>query len=167
MVRKRGRVVEVDVAVFEVGGRLAVGDHDHLLVGLLWRPSSWRGKHQRVVQVRAVLVLAPVELGQHFGLQLAGYARKADDVEVVLRELGADQVVEREGDFLGGQEAAAQQHRAAHIYQQDCGALRHELGGMHLEVGRLQLYGSACALRAQEHCRGWRCRSKSNGSPNS
>src|SRR4030095_2294244 len=42
--------------------------------------------------------------------QLARVEREAHDVELVARKLAADQRVEREGDLLGGKEAAVKDH---------------------------------------------------------
>ena len=89
-----------------------------------------------MLEVRAVLVAVPGELGQRAGPDLAGVVGEADDRQVVARVLRPDERVERDRDLLGRQEAAAQQHRAAHVDQQHRRGLRQLLGPVDLEVGR-------------------------------
>ena len=77
-----------------------------------------RARSSAVLEVRAVLVAVPGQLGERARPDLAGVVGEADDRQVVARELGSDERVERDGDLLGGEEAAAQQHRAAHVHEQ-------------------------------------------------
>ena len=84
---RRRRVVEVRVAVFDVGGRLAVGDHDDLLLARL-RRQQLAGERERVLHVGAPLEV-PRRLGEPLGLHLAGDATEAHHSEVVARELRA------------------------------------------------------------------------------
>src|SRR2546421_442474 len=60
--------------------------------------------------------------------------READHVQVVARELALDERVQRQRHFLGGQEAAAEDHGPAHVQHQDRGGLRLQLGAVHGEV---------------------------------
>ena len=89
-----------------------------------------------MLEVGAVLVAVPGQLGECAGPDLAGVVGEADDRQVVARVLGPDQRVERDGDLLGSQEAAAQQHRAAHVDEQDRRRLGQHLGPVDLEVRR-------------------------------
>ena len=58
------RVVELDLAVLEVGGRLAVGDDHDLLVGRGLAGEDPARQQQAVLEVGAVLVAVPGQLGQ-------------------------------------------------------------------------------------------------------
>src|SRR5690606_20347313 len=57
--------------------------------------------------------------------------------EVVARVAGADQVVERERDALGGGEAAGPRHRPAHVEREHGGALGGVVGLADFEVALL------------------------------
>ena len=133
------RVVELDLAVLEVGGRLAVGDDHDLLVDRRVALEDPPGQEQAVLEVRAVLVAVPGQLGQRARPDLAGVVGEADDRQVVARVLRPDQRVERDRDLLGGEEAAAQQHRAAHVHEQDRRGLGQLLGPVDLEIGRREV----------------------------
>src|SRR5712691_10819042 len=50
-------------------------------------------------------------------IKIHGVVRKSDDVQGVAWVLAANERVERDRHFLGRQEAAAQEHRPAHIDQ--------------------------------------------------
>ena len=101
-----------------------------------------------MLEVRAVLVAVPGQLGQRARPDLAGVVGEPDDREVVVRVLRPDQRVERDRDLLGREEAAAQQHRAAHVDQQDRGRPRQLLGPVDLEVGRREVDAALAALAA-------------------
>src|SRR4051812_48090761 len=58
---------------------------------------------------------------------------------MVPRVLRPDQRVERDRDLLRGEEAAAKEHRAAHVDEQDGRRLRQLLGPEDLEVRRVEL----------------------------
>ena len=135
----RGRIVELHLAVLEVGGRLAVGDDHDLAVGGPAAGQDPAGQEEPVLEVRAVLVAVPGELGQRPRPDLAGVVGKADHGQVVARVLGPDQRVERDGHLLGCEEAAAQEHRSAHVDQQDRGSARRLLRPMDREIGGVEL----------------------------
>ena len=90
-----------------------------------------------------------------------------------MRILRPDERVERERDLLGGQEAAAQQHRATHVDEQDGRRPRQVLGPIDLEVvaasrwiARPPRLAGAFSSRARALASVPR-RSRWNGSPNS
>ena len=87
--------------MLEVRGRLAVGDHDYLLRAGAVLGEHLLGHHQRVVHVRAEHGFIPADVGKLVRLQLAGVGGEPDEVEAVLRELRADEVVQGERDLLG------------------------------------------------------------------
>src|SRR5438445_2288427 len=89
----RRRIVELGIRAprLEVGGRLAVGDEDDLLV-LSARPREQGARGlERVLHVRAVDVLVPREAWEVGGLELSRVRGEADDVEIVFRERRADE----------------------------------------------------------------------------
>ena len=92
-------------------------------------------KHQTMLQVRAILVLAPVHLRQFTRGQFLGKIREADDVQLVARELPANERIERHRDFFRRRPAAAQEHRARHVNHQHGAGLRLQLGAIDLEIG--------------------------------
>src|SRR5215211_3136749 len=128
----RWRVLEVGLAALDVGGGLAVGDHDHLLGPALAR-ELLPGEHERVLHVRAPLEV-PGHLGQELGLHLAGDAPEAHEPEVITRELGRDEGVQRHSDLLGRQEVVAHRHRERHVQEQHGGRAGEQLGAFDLEV---------------------------------
>jgi hypothetical protein len=71
---------------------------------------EFAGVHQAVLQVGAVLPLAPPQRRQLLGLDLARIERERDQVQVVARELALDQAVQRQRDLLGRQKTAAIDH---------------------------------------------------------
>ena len=142
------RVAELDLAVLEMGGRLAVGDDDDLLVRRRLAGQDPARQQQAVLEVRAVLVAVPGQLGQGAGPDLAGVVGEPDDRQVVARVLRADERVERDRDLLGRQEAAAQQHRATHVDEQDRRRPGHLLGPVDLEVVRREVGHRARPRRA-------------------
>ena len=71
----RRRVLEVGLAVLDVGGGLAVGDHDDLLRAALTVELAAR-EQQRVVHVRAPLEV-PAHLREQLRLHLARDATEA------------------------------------------------------------------------------------------
>ena len=73
------------LAVLDVGGGLAVGDHDDLLRAALAAELLAR-EQQRVVHVGAPLEV-PAHLGEQLGLHLACDATERHQPEVVAREL--------------------------------------------------------------------------------
>src|SRR5215216_1635029 len=142
--RHRGRrVLEVGLAALDVGGGLAVGDHDHLLGPALAR-ELLPGEHERVLHVRAPLEV-PGHLGQELGLHLAGDAPEAHEPEVVTRELGRDEGVQRHSDLLGRQEVVAHRHRERHVQEQHGGRAGEELGAFDLEVAGCEANRGAAA----------------------
>ena len=104
------------------------------LLAAAWRGEDPPGEQQPVLEVRAVLVAVPGQLGERPGPDLAGVVGEADDRQVVARVLRPDERVERDRDLLGRQEAAAQQHRAAHVDEQDGRGPGQLLGPVDLEV---------------------------------
>src|SRR3989442_15741860 len=58
-------------------------------------------------------------------------------------KLGPDQGVERHRDLLGGEEAAAQEHRAAHVDEQHRRRPGQLLGPEYLEIGGRQVHATA------------------------
>src|SRR5438309_5417729 len=131
-----GRVGEVGFAAFHVGGRLAVGDHDDLLVATLLPPQKPPRELEAVVHVGADVPLAPRELQKVFGLELFRVEGEPEDVQAVARELAADQRGQRERDLLGRQEVTVVDHRATHVEHHDGRCLGRELRSYHLEVIR-------------------------------
>ena len=120
----------------QVGRRLAVGhDQDDRLV-LRVPVDVAAGQHQRVVQVGA-LHHVPAQPGQLGLAQFARVVGEADDLDGVLRELAAQQRVQRERGLLGRRPGPAQLHRVGQVDEQghDRGAAALGLG--HLEVARL------------------------------
>ena len=91
-----------------------------------------------MLEVGAVLVRVPAELRERLGPQLAGVVGEADDGQVVARVLGPDQRVERDRDALGGEVAPPEQHRAAHVHEQDGRGRRRPLRPEDLEVVGVQ-----------------------------
>ena len=65
-----------------------------------------RRKLEAVLHVGAVDEV-PRHLGQLLGGEVAGDLAEADEAEVVAREVGGDQRVQRHGHLLGGQEVVA------------------------------------------------------------
>ena len=124
----RRRVVELDLAVLEMGGRLAVGDDDDLLVGGRVTSKDPAGEEQAVLQVRAVLVAVQAQLGKRARRDLAGVVGEPDDREMVARVLRPDQGVECDRHLLRREKAAAQQHGPAHVDQQHRRGLRQRFG---------------------------------------
>ena len=130
----RGGIAELHLPVLKMGRRLAIGDDDDLLVGRRPAVQVAAGEDEAVLEVRPVLVSVPGELGQGLGTDLPGVVGKADDGQVIVGELAADEGVEGEGDLLGGDEAAPQEHRSAHIHQKDGGRPSQLLRPVDLEV---------------------------------
>src|SRR5713101_3683502 len=96
-----GRVGELRLATFHVGGGLAVGDHDDLLVRPLVAPEELPRELEAVVHVGADVPLAPRETGELLRGELARVEREAEDVERVARELAAQERVQGQGHLLG------------------------------------------------------------------
>src|SRR4030095_2521414 len=94
------RIGEVGLEPFHVGGRLAVRDHDDLLVAALLPSEQLARELKAVMHVRADVPLAPRELRQILGLELARVEREPQDVQAVARELAADQRGQLERDLL-------------------------------------------------------------------
>ena len=90
--------------------------------------------HQSVLEVGAVLPLAPAQRGQLLRLDLTRVQTERHQVQVVARELTLDQRMQSQRDLLGGQEAAAVDHRPTEVQQQHRAGLVHLLGAVHLEV---------------------------------
>src|SRR3990172_4722776 len=141
----RRRVGELRLAALHVRRRLAVGDHDDLLVAALLPAEERAGEHEGRVHVGADVGPAGGQLGQFRRAELARVEREADDVQTVARELAADERVERQRHLLGRQEAAVVEHRAAEVEEDDRGGLRRELGPPDLEVVRREPHGRAGA----------------------
>src|SRR4030095_225603 len=77
------RIGEVRLQAFHVGGRLAVGDHDDLLVAALLPPQELPRELEAVVHVGADVPFGPRELRELLGLELARIEREAEDVQAV------------------------------------------------------------------------------------
>ena len=126
-----------------------------------------------MLEVRAVLVGVPRQLGQRLRPELAGVVREADDREVVARVLGADERVERDRDLLRREIAVAQEHRAAHVDEQHGRRRGRALGAVDLEVVGAEPDGgpggapARRVLLAQQRVPSVARRSRWNGSPNS
>ena len=73
------RVAELHLAVLEVGGRLAVGDDHDLLVRAALPGEDPAREQQPVLQVRAVLVAVPGQLGERLRPDLARVVGEPDD----------------------------------------------------------------------------------------
>jgi hypothetical protein len=99
-----------------VGGRFAVGDDQHNLLGLRVPGQVPAGQHQGVLQVRP-LDHVRAQLGQVAGAQLPGHGREADDLERVLRELRGHQAVQGQRGRLGAGPRLAQDHRVRQVDQ--------------------------------------------------
>src|SRR5206468_8975046 len=85
----RRRVGEVRLHALHVGGRLAVGDYDHLLVAALLPSQELPRELEAVVHVGADVPFRPRELRELLGLELARVEGEAEDVQAVARELAA------------------------------------------------------------------------------
>ena len=118
-----------------MGGRLAVGDDDDLAVAAVLPVEDPAGQHQAVLEVRPVLIAVPGQLRQRLRTQLAGVVGEADHRQVVVRELRPDERVQGHRDLLRGDEAAAEEHRPAHVDEEHGGGPRQLLGPEDLEVG--------------------------------
>ena len=116
----------------DVGGRLAVGDHDDLLGARLTRELR-AGEQHRVLHVRAPLEV-PAHLGQQLRLHLTGDPSEAHEPEVVARELARDERVQRHRHLLGRQEVVAHRHRQRDVEQQHGRGAGEQLGALDLEV---------------------------------
>ena len=79
----RRRVAELDLAVLEVSGRLTVRDDDDLLVRCRLAGEDPPREQQPVLQVRAVLVAVPGQLGEGTRPDLTGVVRESDDRQVI------------------------------------------------------------------------------------
>ncbi len=76
----------------------------------------------------------PGQLGEGAGPDLPGVVGEPDDGQMIARVLRPDQRVERDRDLLRGEEAAAQQHRPAHVDEQDRRGPRELFRAVDLEV---------------------------------
>jgi hypothetical protein len=128
-----GRPVEEDVLAFEVGGRLAVGDQQHLLGGVPLLGERSPGQVEGVLHVGAVHRL-PVDLGEIARSHRPGVVAEPDDLEMVLGIGGGDERVERQRHPLGGKPVPAQRHRPGHVEQEHGGGAGAVLGFGDLEV---------------------------------
>ena len=130
-----GRPVEHGLVADQVGGRLAVGDHDHLLdlAGVVGEQAA--GQQERVLHVGAVHALEP-GAGEVRGLQTPGVVGEPDQVQRVGTVLALDQGVQRQGHALGRHEVALQRHRERQVEQQRRGG-----GGAHLLLDDLEVVG--------------------------
>ena len=90
--------VLVDAAAFGDRRGLAVGDQEDLLVRLLLAGEEAAGELQRLAGVG--VVRAGLDVGESAERHLLGAVAEEDDVEVVLRILGGDQLGEGERDGL-------------------------------------------------------------------
>src|SRR5437660_5077172 len=142
---RRG-IGKVGFEALHVGGRLAFGDHDDLLVAALLPPQELAGELEAVMHVGADVPLAPRELRKVFGLELFRVEGEPEDVQAVARELAADQRGQRERDLLGRQEVTVVDHRAAHVEHHDRRGLGRELGPDHLEIVRREPHRRAGAV---------------------
>ena len=97
---------------------LAVRDyHDLAVPGPVTRQDPPR-QHEAVLEVRAVLVAVPGQLGQCLRPDLARVVSEPDDRQMVTRELRPDERIQGHGDLLGRDETASQQHRSAHVHEE-------------------------------------------------
>ena len=103
-------------------------------------------REQRPRELETVLHVGPVhvivegQLRQRVRFQLDCVIGETDHVQRVARVLAADQRVERDRHLLGGEEAAAEEHRAAHVDHQHGRSLGHVLSAVDDEVLRRHLH---------------------------
>ena len=162
-----GRVDQHDLAALDMGGRLAVGDHDDLLVrrrlprehaprqpqagvdiGEVLRDSAGR-----VVEVEPQVDPA-VEHAHRLGRRVdelplvhqVGERVEADHLQRVLRVARPHHRLKRQRDLLGRVILAVPVHRAAHVDQDDRRTPRLVLGLVHDVVFRLKPDRHAAAL---------------------
>ncbi|GBD13701.1 hypothetical protein HRbin24_01737 [bacterium HR24] len=132
--------------MLQVGGGLAVGDHDDLArTGPVPR-KELLGQDEGMVHVGAQYRFVPAHVGQLLGLQFAGVRREAQNVEHVFGELALDEVVEGQGYPLGGLEGATQGHGPGQVQHHDGGRSAQVLGGVDLEVVLAQAHRHLGAL---------------------
>jgi hypothetical protein len=100
------RPLDVQLLARVVGGRLAVGDDQHLRARRRVLREQPLGDHQPFLEIGERVAHVPGDLGQLGGRELARARREADHEEVVAREARAHEVVERERHALRRREAA-------------------------------------------------------------
>ena len=83
-----------------MSGRFAVGDDDDLLVDRRVALEDPPRQRQPVLEVGAVLVAVPGQLGEGAGPDLPGVVGEPDDGQMIARVLRPDQRVERDRDLL-------------------------------------------------------------------
>src|SRR5437899_3271192 len=91
--------------------------------------------------VRALHMVPLADLDQLLRFELARHIREPDEMEVIARELAANQTFERDSDLLGGMPEVIEQHAPAHVEHYDGGRPRDQLGTIHLEVVAIQAGG--------------------------
>ena len=119
------------------------------LVPALMLGQEFFGQQQGVLHVGAQDVLVPLQVRQVVGFEFLGVGGEADDVETVPRVLGGDQIVQRQGHFLGGLERTAQGHGPGQIYQHCGGGGGDQLAAIDLEIFRLQTHRRFRAFAVQ------------------
>ncbi len=80
-------------------GRLAIGDHEDLFVGILPPAQDIHGQFQsgyRIGMIRSYL-----QVGKVFDLYRPGIIAEYNDIECIFRILGGDELAERHGYLLG------------------------------------------------------------------
>ena len=92
---ERQRPLAVEPAAREVRRRLAVGDHDDVLVAARMARQQLGAEAQAVLQIGERVAHVPARLGQVAQLELDGAGEEADDGEVVARVARADQALHR------------------------------------------------------------------------
>ena len=92
---ERQRPLAVQPAAREVRRRLAVGDHDDVLVAARMARQQLGAEPQPVLEIGERVAHVPARLGQVAQLELDGAREEADDGEVVARVPGADQALHR------------------------------------------------------------------------
>ena len=132
-----------------MGGWLSVRDDHDLAIACSMAGEDPAREHQAVLEVCPVLVAVPRELGQGLGSDLTRVVREADHGEVVARELGPDERVQRDSNLLGRHEAAAQEHGAAHVHEQDGRCRCQLLGPEDFEVRWAEVDGPTLARSAR------------------
>ena len=134
------RINQDDLAALDVRGRLAVGDHDDLLVRRRLPRQDAPRQSQAGVDIREVLRHAPdrvvevesqvnpaVEHADRLGSRVdelplvhhVGERVKADHLQRVLRVARPDHRLQRQRDLLGRVVLAVPAHRPAHVDQDD------------------------------------------------
>src|SRR5213593_1142833 len=142
---KREGPLAVEPAARKIGGRLAVGYDDDVLVVAGMTVQQLTGEADTVLQVGERVAHVPARLGQILDFEFDRAGEETDDRKIIARVARADETLQRQRYLLGRGETALPAHRPAHIEQQDRGAGGGMVSVKDGEVLRRQLEGDAGA----------------------